>query len=49
MREGVAVYDGLDFHFASEVTVAGETVLPSAPGVLHLLCLVFLEAGEGER
>jgi hypothetical protein len=24
-------------------------VLPSGPEVLHLLCLFFLEAGEGER
>jgi hypothetical protein len=46
---GAAVYDGLGFHFAWEVTVAGGMVLLSAPELLHLLSLSFLEAEGGEK
>lgn len=43
------MYNGLGFHFAWEVTVAGGMALPSALELLHLLSLSFLEEGEGEK
>lgn len=43
------MYNGLGFHFAWEVTVAGGMALPSALELLHLLSLSFLEEGGGEK
>ena len=43
------MYNGLGFHFAWEVNVAGGMALPSAPELLHLLSPFSREAGGGEK